>query len=158
MNILLFGKNGQLGWELQRSLSVLGQVTALSHDSTQLCGDFAQPDAVADTVRALCPAVIVNAAAHTAVDKAESEPDVAMRINGDGTGYVAEIAAELGAPLLHLSTDYVFDGALGRPYRDDAPTGPPSAYGRSKLACQPKIRTLRPTHPNPTRTRLPPSA
>ena len=95
MNILLFGKNGQLGWELQRSLSVLGQVTALSHDSTQLCGDFAQPDAVADTVRALCPDVIVNAAAHTAVDKAESEPARARLLNATTPGVLAEEAARL---------------------------------------------------------------
>jgi len=105
MNILLFGKNGQLGWELQRSLSVLGQVTALSHDSTQLCGDFAQPDAVADTVRALCPDVIVNAAAHTAVDKAESEPARARLLNATTPGALAQEAARLGAWLVHYSTD-----------------------------------------------------
>jgi dTDP-4-dehydrorhamnose reductase len=89
---------------------------------------------------------IVNAAAYTAVDKAESEPDVAMRINGEGAGHVAEAAAELGAPLLHLSTDYVFDGLLDRPYREDDPTGPIGAYGRSKLAGEEKIAAIHPNH------------
>jgi dTDP-4-dehydrorhamnose reductase len=101
--------------------------------------DLARRDAVLATLRAARCDVIVNAAAYTAVDKAESEPDVAMRVNGDGAGYVAEIAAELGAPLLHLSTDYVFDGALDRPYREDDPTNPTGAYGRSKLAGEQKI-------------------
>ena len=133
MNILLFGKNGQLGWELQRSLSVLGQVTALSHDSTQLCGDFAQPDAVADTVRALCPDVIVNAAAHTAVDKAESEPARARLLNATTPGVLAEEAARLGAWLVHYSTDYVFDGSGDRPWTEDDATGPLSVYGATKL-------------------------
>lgn len=108
--------------------------------------DLARRDAVLATLRAARCDVIVNAAAYTAVDKAESEPDVAMRINGDGAGYVAEIAAELGAPLLHLSTDYVFDGALDRPYREDDPTGPTGAYGRSKLAGEQKIAATCPNH------------
>lgn len=90
--------------------------------------------------------VIVNAAAYTAVDKAESEPDVAMKINGDGAAHVAEAAAELQVPLLHLSTDYVFDGALDRPYREDDPTGPTGAYGRSKLAGEERIRALWDNH------------
>lgn len=92
--------------------------------------DVAQRDAVLATLRAARCDVIVNAAAYTAVDKAESEPDVAMRINGDGAGYVAEIAVELGVPLVHLSTDYVFDGAINRPYREDYATNPTGAYGR----------------------------
>jgi len=133
MNILLFGKNGQLGWELQRSLSVLGQVTALSHDSTQLCGDFAQPDAVADTVRALCPDVIVNAAAHTAVDKAESEPARARLLNATTPGVLAEEAARLGAWLVHYSTDYVFDGSGSRPWVETDMPAPLSVYGATKL-------------------------
>lgn len=90
--------------------------------------------------------VIINAAAYTAVDKAESEADVAMRVNCEGAAHVAEAAAELNAPLLHLSTDYVFDGKLARPYREDDPTGPTSAYGRSKLAGEEKIRALHPNH------------
>jgi dTDP-4-dehydrorhamnose reductase len=89
---------------------------------------------------------IINAAAYTAVDKAESEPDVAMRVNGEGAGHVAEATAELKVPLLHLSTDYVFDGALDRPYREDDPTGPTGAYGRSKLAGEQKIAALHGNH------------
>ena len=103
--------------------------------------DLTRREAVIATLRAERCDAIVNAAAYTAVDKAESEPDVAMRVNGDGAGYVAEIAAELGVPLLHLSTDYVFDGALERPYREDDPTNPTSAYGRSKLAGEQQIAT-----------------
>jgi dTDP-4-dehydrorhamnose reductase len=95
--------------------------------------------------QARCDAII-NAAAYTAVDKAESEPDLAMRINGEGAGHVAEAAAELGVPLLHLSTDYVFDGALGRPYREDDPTGPTGAYGRSKLMGEEKIAAAHDDH------------
>ena len=108
--------------------------------------DLAKRDAVLATLRAARCDVIVNAAAYTAVDKAEREPDVAMRINGDGAGYVAEIAAELGAPLLHLSTDYVFDGALDRPYREEDATNPTGAYGRSKLAGEQKIASLCANH------------
>ncbi|WP_424360143.1 dTDP-4-dehydrorhamnose reductase [Methylocystis parvus] len=89
---------------------------------------------------------IVNAAAYTAVDKAESEPDVAMRVNGEGAGHVAEAAAELKVPLLHLSTDYVFDGTSHRPYREDDPTGPTGAYGRSKLAGEQKIAAIHGNH------------
>lgn len=108
--------------------------------------DLAFRDAVLATLRAAHCDAIVNAAAYTAVDEAESEPDVAMRINGDGAGYVAEIAAELGVPLIHLSTDYVFDGTLDRPYREDDPTGPTGAYGRSKLAGEQKITAICPNH------------
>ena len=111
MNILLFGKRGQVGWELQRSLSVLGDVTALDFDSTEHCGDFSNPAGVAETVRALRPDVIVNAAAHTAVDKAESEPDLARTLNATTPGAIAEEAAKLGSWLVHYSTDYVFDGS-----------------------------------------------
>lgn len=108
--------------------------------------DLAHREAVLATLRSARCDVIVNAAAYTAVDKAESEPDVAMRINGDGAGYVAEIAEELGAPLLHLSTDYVFDGSLDRPYREDDATGPTGAYGRSKLAGERKIAAFCANH------------
>ncbi len=129
MNILLLGKNGQVGWELQRSLAVLGQVTALGHGEA----DFTQPQAVAQAVRALCPDVIVNAAAHTAVDKAESEPGRARLLNATTPGRLAEEAARLGAWLVHYSTDYVFDGSGSRPWREtDAPV-PLSVYGATKL-------------------------
>ena len=97
MNILLLGKGGQVGWELQRSLAVLGNVTALDHDSTDHCGDFANPEGIAATVRALKPDVIVNAAAHTAVDKAESEPELARLLNATTPGVLAREAAALGA-------------------------------------------------------------
>ncbi len=133
MNILLFGKNGQVGWELQRSLSVLGTVTALDFDSTEHCGDFANPAGVADTVRALRPDVIVNAAAHTAVDKAESEPEFARTLNATTPGAIAQEAAKLGAWLVHYSTDYVFDGSGSRPWVETDTPAPLSVYGRTKL-------------------------
>ena len=133
MNILLFGKGGQVGWELQRSLSVLGNVTALDHDSTEHCGDFANPAGVAETVRALRPDVIVNAAAHTAVDKAESEADFARTLNATTPGAIAQEAAKLGAWLVHYSTDYVFDGSGSRPWVESDTPAPLSVYGRTKL-------------------------
>jgi len=133
MNILLFGKNGQVGWELQRSLAVLGTVTALDFNSTDHCGDFANPASVADTVRALRPDVIVNAAAHTAVDKAESEPEFAHTLNAATPAALADEAARLGAWLVHYSTDYVFDGSGTRPWTEDDVPAPLSVYGRTKL-------------------------
>jgi dTDP-4-dehydrorhamnose reductase len=108
--------------------------------------DLSIRDAVLATLRSARCDAIVNAAAYTAVDKAESEPELAMRINADGAGFVAEIAAELQIPLVHLSTDYVFDGALERPYREDDPTNPTGAYGRSKLAGEKKIAAIHPDH------------
>ena len=133
MNILLFGKGGQVGWELQRSLSVLGTVTALDHDSADHCGDFSNPEGVAATVRALKPDVIVNAAAHTAVDKAESEPELARLLNATTPGVLAREAAALGAWLVHYSTDYVFDGSGTRPWVETDTPAPLSVYGRTKL-------------------------
>ena len=133
LNILLLGKNGQVGWELQRSLSPLGQVTALDFDSTEHCGDFANPTGIADTVRALRPDVIVNAAAHTAVDKAESEPEFACLLNATTPGVLAAEAARLGALLVHYSTDYVFDGSGNRPWLETDAPAPLNVYGRTKL-------------------------
>ena len=133
MNILLLGKSGQVGWELQRSLAVLGRVTALDHDSTEHCGDFANPEGVRETVRALRPDVIVNAAAHTAVDKAESEPEIARLLNATTPGVLAEEAARLGAWLVHYSTDYVFDGSGTRPWVETDAPAPLSVYGATKL-------------------------
>jgi len=133
MNILLLGKGGQVGWELQRSLAVLGQVTALDRDSQDHCGDFSNPAGIADTVRALRPDVIVNAAAHTAVDKAESEPESARLLNATTPGVLAEEAARLGAWLVHYSTDYVFDGSGTRPWVETDAPAPLSCYGRTKL-------------------------
>ena len=133
LNILLFGKGGQVGWELQRSLAVLGTVTALGQGSTAHCGDFANPQGIADTVRALRPDVIVNAAAHTAVDKAESEPDRARLLNAATPGVLAEEAARMNAWLVHYSTDYVFDGSGSRPWVESDAPAPLSVYGRTKL-------------------------
>ena len=133
MNILLLGKGGQVGWELQRSLAVLGNVTALDFDSQEHCGDFSNPAGVADTVRDLRPDIIVNAAAHTAVDKAESEPDLARLLNATTPGVLAEEAARLGALLVHYSTDYVFDGSGTRPWVETDTPAPLSCYGRTKL-------------------------
>ncbi len=133
MKILLLGQNGQVGWELQRSLAVLGHVTALDYDSTEHCGDFSNPQGVAATVRALQPDVIVNAAAHTAVDKAESEPELARLLNATTPGVLAEEAARLGAWLIHYSTDYVFDGSGQRPWVETDAPAPLSVYGRTKL-------------------------
>ena len=140
MKILLLGKGGQVGWELQRSLSVLGQVTALDFDSKDHCGDFSNPQGVAETVRALRPDVIVNAAAHTAVDKAGSEPELARLLNATTPGLVAEEAAKLGAWMIHYSTDYVFDGSGEQAWSEADATGPLSVYGSTKLEGEALIR------------------
>ncbi|MFO1218976.1 MAG: dTDP-4-dehydrorhamnose reductase [Burkholderiaceae bacterium] len=140
MKILLFGKEGQVGWELQRSLAPLGELVALDFDSTEHAADFTQPGRLADTVRAVRPDVIVNAAAHTAVDKAESEPELAGTINAEAPRVLAAEAEKLGAWLVHYSTDYVFDGS-GTTARDEsAPTGPLSVYGHTKLQGEDHIR------------------
>lgn len=132
MNILLFGHSGQVGWELQRSLSLLGRLTALDFDSTGHCGDFSDPDGIARTVRELQPDVIVNAAAHTAVDKAESEPERARLLNATTPAVLAHEAARLGAWLVHYSTDYVFDGSGTRPWAETDTPAPLSVYGATK--------------------------
>lgn len=133
MKILLFGKGGQVGWELQRSLAPLGELVALDFDSTELCGDFTRPEALAETVRAVRPDVIVNAAAHTAVDKAESEPELARTINATAPGVLAREATTLGAWLVHYSTDYVFDGSGSQPWKETDPPAPLNVYGHTKL-------------------------
>ncbi len=131
MKILLLGKNGQVGWELQRSLSVLGDLVALDRHSDP-CGDLGQPQGLAETVRALRPDVIVNAAAHTAVDKAESEADLVRTLNATAPAALAQAAAETGAWLVHYSTDYVFDGSGTRPWQEGDATGPLGVYGQTK--------------------------
>ena len=140
MNILLFGKNGQVGWELQRALAPLGPVTAVDFDSTDYCGDFTDLDRLADTVRQARPTVIVNAAAHTAVDKAESEPELCRTINALSPAVLAREALSLGAWLVHYSTDYVFDGSGDRPRVETDPTGPLNVYGATKLEGERLIR------------------
>jgi dTDP-4-dehydrorhamnose reductase len=140
MKLLLLGKNGQVGWELQRSLSPLGELVALDFDSTDPPADFTRPAALADTVASLAPDVIVNAAAHTAVDKAESEPDLARTINAEAPRVLAAAARRSGALLVHYSTDYVFDGSGDAPRAEDAPTAPLSVYGRTKLEGEEAIR------------------
>lgn len=134
MKILLLGKNGQVGWELQRSLSMLGEVVALDRHSSDFCGDLTRLDDLAQTIRLLQPQVIVNAAAHTAVDRAESEPDLAYLVNEQATGVIAREAAQLGALFVHFSTDYVFDGSGSTAWLEGDATGPLSVYGQSKLA------------------------
>jgi len=133
MKLLLLGKGGQVGWELQRSLAPLGEVVALDHDSQEYAADFSEPDALAETVLRVRPDVIVNAAAHTAVDKAESEPEFARKLNATAPGVVARAADRIGALLVHYSTDYVFDGSGSAPWTEEAATGPLSVYGLTKL-------------------------
>jgi dTDP-4-dehydrorhamnose reductase len=134
MKILLLGANGQVGWELQRALAPLGELVALDLDSPGLSADFSRPEALAATVRQVEPMVIVNAAAHTAVDRAEGEPALAFAVNAEAPAVLAREAAALGAWLVHYSTDYVFDGSGELPWREDDPTGPLNVYGQTKLA------------------------
>ena len=141
MKILLLGKNGQVGWELQRALAPLGALVALDRAGADgLRGDLEDLDGLARTVRKLAPDVVVNAAAYTAVDKAETDVERARRINAEAPGVLAEAAAAVGALLVHYSTDYVFDGSGDKPWREDSPTGPLSVYGRTKLAGEEAIR------------------
>jgi len=132
MKILLFGKNGQVGWELQRSLAPLGQVLALDRHNRDFWGDLSQPERLVETVRACRPDVIVNAAAHTAVDKAESEPELARCLNASAPAALAQAAAQTGAWLVHYSTDYVFNGQGQSPWQEDDATNPLSVYGQTK--------------------------
>ena len=133
MKLLLLGKGGQVGWELQRSLAPLGEVVALDFDSTDFHADFSRPELLAETVLRLRPDVIVNAAAHTAVDKAEGEPDFARKLNATSPGVIAEAAQQIGALMVHYSTDYVFDGSGNTSWLEDDATGPLSVYGSTKL-------------------------
>ena len=133
MRILLFGKGGQVGWELQRSLAPLGELVALDFDSIDYCGDFTNLSGLAETVRALRPDVVVNAGAHTAVDKAESEPDLVRMLNALAPGVLANEAAAMGAWLIHYSTDYVFDGSGSRAWLETDMPAPLNVYGRTKL-------------------------
>jgi dTDP-4-dehydrorhamnose reductase len=133
MKILLLGKNGQVGWELQRSLAPLGELIALDLDSTRYCGDLTNLQGLSDTVHAIRPDVIVNAAAYTAVDHAEREPELTHVINALGPGTLAEAAERCGAWLVHYSTDYVFDGSGTQPWCETDSAAPLNVYGKSKL-------------------------
>jgi dTDP-4-dehydrorhamnose reductase len=130
MRILLTGKNGQVGWELNRSLSVLGTVFALGRNEM----DLSKPQTLASVIQEIKPNLIINAAAYTAVDKAESEPELAMTVNGVAPKVIAQEAKNIGATMIHYSTDYVFDGKATSPYDETDPTCPLAIYGKSKLA------------------------
>ncbi|SFH99332.1 dTDP-4-dehydrorhamnose reductase [Collimonas sp. OK307] len=136
MKILLTGKTGQVGFELERSLQGLGEIIAL--DRSQM--DLANLDQVRDVIRQIKPTLIVNPAAYTAVDKAESEPDLAMRINAEAPAVMAEEARKLGAAMIHYSTDYVFDGTKTTPYTEEDATCPINVYGETKLAGEQAIQ------------------
>lgn len=140
--ILLTGKNGQLGWELQGALAPLGEVVALGRAEM----DLASPDSIREAVQAIKPDLIVNAAAYTAVDRAEEEPDVALSVNGMAPGILAEEAKRIGAVMVHYSTDYVFDGAKSSPYVEEDDPNPMSVYGRTKLAGELNIESTRVPH------------
>jgi len=136
VKILLTGRNGQVGWELERSLAPVGEVIALDRAGL----DLSDEASIRRATRAVAPDVIVNAAAYTAVDRAESEVAAATAVNGTAPGILAEEARACGALLVHYSTDYVFDGEKGSPYREDDATNPVNAYGRSKLQGEQAVR------------------
>lgn len=136
--ILLLGKNGQVGWELHRTLSPLGEIIATDRQTLDIT-DF---NRVRETIQSIRPQVIVNATAYTAVDKAEDEPDIAMLINGTAPGVLAEEAKKCGALLVHYSTDYVFDGTKKEPYTEEDTPNPLNVYGRTKLAGEEAIRSV----------------
>lgn len=129
MKILLFGKTGQVGWEARRAFSPLGEICAYGRDEL----DLTKLDALANLIREIKPNVVVNASAYTAVDRAESEPDLARTVNAIAPGVMAEEARKLNAALIHISTDYVFDGTKGAPYVEGDGTNPLNAYGQTKL-------------------------
>lgn len=133
MKLLLLGANGQVGWELQRSLAPLGELICLSRASADFCGDFLNPTALAQTVHNIKPDVIINAAAYTAVDKAESDIASAYTVNADAPAAIAQAAHAVGARLIHYSTDYVFNGSGTKPWDEADTPAPLSVYGASKL-------------------------
>ena len=133
MKILLFGKNGQVGWELQRSLAPLGELIALNSTSEEFCGDLTDLAGIRQTIRKIAPDIIVNAAAYTAVDKAESEAELAHILNAQAPGILAQEAKQLNAWLIHYSTDYVFNGSGDQPHLETDVTDPLNVYGKTKL-------------------------
>ena len=138
LRILVPGKTGQVGWELQSALAPLGTVIAL--DRKQM--DLSNPDSVRRAIRDAKPEIIVNAAGYTTVDKAEAEPELAMKVNGDAPGIMAEEAKRLNAIFIHYSTDYVYDGKLDRPYTEEDATNPVNRYGMTKLAGERAIEAV----------------
>lgn len=146
MRILLLGASGQVGHELRRSLAPLGEIVATTRSGELPDGgrcevaDFDQPDTLADLVQRVAPAAVVNAAAYTAVDKAEDDEAAAFRANAEVPGILAQVCAERAIPFVHYSTDYVFDGQGTRPYREDDATAPLGVYGASKLAGEEGVR------------------
>jgi len=136
--ILLIGKNGQVGWELNRTLMTLGKITAVDYPEI----DLARPDTITKLVRETKPDLIVNAAAYTAVDQAEDELDVAMAVNGTAPGILAEEAKRINAVLVHYSTDYVFDGKKKTPYTEEDEPNPLNVYGKTKLAGERAIQQV----------------
>ncbi len=140
--ILITGKNGQVGWELRRTLAPLGDVVAFGRDDL----DLGNPDAIRNRIRETRPDIVVNAAAYTAVDAAESDPETAMAVNGTAPGILAEEARKIGAVLVHYSTDYVFDGAAQAPYSENDPPNPMGAYGKSKLAGEKAVQNAGAPH------------
>lgn len=142
MKLLLLGGNGQVGRELRRSLAPLGELVVATRDGigANVAADFDAPPSLADLVRGVSPDVVVNAAAYTAVDRAESEPAAAFRVNAEAPAAIARACAAAGVLLLHYSTDYVFDGQATRPYREEDATAPLGIYGASKLAGEQEIR------------------
>lgn len=147
MTILLLGANGQVGHELRRSLGSLGDIVATTRSGLMLDGgscevaDFDHPSTLPDLIRRIAPSVVVNAAAYTAVDKAEDDAEAAFRANAEAPGALALACAAEGIPFVHYSTDYVFDGQGSQPYREDDPTAPLGVYGASKLAGEEAIRS-----------------
>ena len=146
MKILLLGKNGQVGWELQRSLAPLGQLQALDRRSTQACGDLTDLKGLQASVLNWRPDVVVNAAAYTAVDKAEADPEMARLVNAHAPEALAKACAQVGAWLLHYSTDYVFEGGGSQPWKEDDATGPLGVYGLTKLQGEQAIQAHCPKH------------
>jgi len=134
MKLLLFGGRGQVGWQLRHVLPMLGELVVAERESTAFCGDLLQPEAIRDTILSVKPQVVVNAAAYTAVDRAEVEPDLAFAVNARACEAIAQATTEIGSWLVHYSSDYVYRGDGTRPWVETDPCQPLSMYGRSKLA------------------------
>jgi dTDP-4-dehydrorhamnose reductase len=146
MKILILGKNGQLGWELQRALAPLGTVIALGRTEKAYCGDLSKPQALLETIHSIRPNILVNAAAFTAVDKAESETELAFQINAETVGLLAKAMAEFNGWIVHYSTDYIFNGEGDVPWLETDAPFPLNRYGQSKLAGEEAIRQQKGKH------------